>query len=698
MAVLPFDLEEEERLRLEQENGGQSLAGAGTDQPGGTGGTGGGTVPDAPTDGGFQSPQAKGLSGWVDINAYLDANRDQSAGLADKVSSGLTSQLENVRGDIEAANQRFRSTVDQGATRLDQDLIDRGTADPTSLTPEERERFKKMRTASYGGPSAFSQSEDFGNIVGKTAEAVNRGKSVDTEAGREEILTSLGMNPTKGQVAFDQLLIGANPEARGKLSAAAKPFEELNAYLDQVGADATTYAGKGREDTDAARAYTENKLGAANTAFQENINQRLAAARQEAAARATAAKTGFGGYVTPTPAPAPGEEAPTPATLTDQQLADLGISKADADAIKQTLGLLSTEHGRQDFTFDPYFTERSPDAELNVGNIAGTEDYARLAALEDLMGMPTGFLGDPSQAGTANLDTLDFRGGDLKSDTDRILMSLDEQVFNDVNADQKLRERIGQRRGWGTPPTEPVYTEPKEPALADFLTDTGNVRQLTSDRSAPIIGETGSDLLAPGTGLIMAPTEGAKQIGEAHLDVIKDPKKAIENVYEGIKDPKKAITNVGKKVEKKIKKVFCFAGHTPINMEGGEQKPIRDIKLGDRTTGGEVISVRHALVGDGTVFDYNGIMVTGMHAVHEDGQWIRVKDSPNAKPVENGLIVYSVATTNHRLFSGVHEFADEQESDHYEDLTIDESLDLLNGKTPERLKPETTQNGAVVGA
>ena len=140
----------------------------------------------------------------------------------------------------------------------------------------------------------------------------------------------------------------------------------------------------------------------------------------------------------------------------------------------------------------------------------------------------------------------------------------------------------------------------------------------------------------------------------------------------------KAIQGVGKKV----KKIFCFAGNTPIFMADGTQRLISDLSLGDATAGGDVISIRMATTDD-TLYAYRGIKVTGHHAVEENGAWKRVKDSLFSIPTSESSIVWSIATTDHRVYVptvgfGYTMFADELETDMYEYLSIDESLAVLN--------------------
>lgn len=156
---------------------------------------------------------------------------------------------------------------------------------------------------------------------------------------------------------------------------------------------------------------------------------------------------------------------------------------------------------------------------------------------------------------------------------------------------------------------------------------------------------------------------------------------ATTKLYQGI-GKATGLNKPVNKVAKAVRSIFCFFPDTPIVMINGWTKPIKDIVVGDETKGGRVISVREAETDNGTVFDYQGVKVTGHHAVKESGVWKRIKDSPTSLPLVSGGRVFSIVTERHRVYvpgsNGIVTFSDETETDYYEELSIDESLALLN--------------------
>jgi len=144
-----------------------------------------------------------------------------------------------------------------------------------------------------------------------------------------------------------------------------------------------------------------------------------------------------------------------------------------------------------------------------------------------------------------------------------------------------------------------------------------------------------------------------------------------------------AAKSVSTNVRNVTKKLFCFDPWTEVVMADGSTELIRDINLGDKVKGGgDVCSIRWSKTDEGTRYMYHDVIVTGSHAVKEDGKWIRVKDSKWARPLGGEGTVVSLVTENHRIVvkgsTGEIMTADEHETDDYEYLTIDESLAKLN--------------------
>lgn len=124
----------------------------------------------------------------------------------------------------------------------------------------------------------------------------------------------------------------------------------------------------------------------------------------------------------------------------------------------------------------------------------------------------------------------------------------------------------------------------------------------------------------------------------------------------------------------------CFPPGTFILMQDGFKKPIQDIRVGDYIDkGGEVLAVFEAKAGNLTHwYDYQGVTVSGEHAVKEDGKWLRVSDSPIAKPTDSlANRKYNLITASHMMHIDGILFSDFQEVEDHT-LSYQESLEVLN--------------------
>lgn len=102
---------------------------------------------------------------------------------------------------------------------------------------------------------------------------------------------------------------------------------------------------------------------------------------------------------------------------------------------------------------------------------------------------------------------------------------------------------------------------------------------------------------------------------------------------------------------------YCFDPNTLIQMIDGSEKKIKDMKLGDQTKGGEVTGVFQFKASD-EIHDYKGVTVAGSHYVKEDGNFIMVQDSPISVKIDKIPVVYSLDTSDRRIWINDIEFAD----------------------------------------
>ena len=124
----------------------------------------------------------------------------------------------------------------------------------------------------------------------------------------------------------------------------------------------------------------------------------------------------------------------------------------------------------------------------------------------------------------------------------------------------------------------------------------------------------------------------------------------------------------------------CFAPGSQVAMADGTFKPIEKICIGDEVYGGSTVYALYATKWEAPLYDYKGVVVTGEHPVYEGGQWMRVKDSAQAKKSEEQHnVVYDFSNVNHRIIIEGVIFSDYAETDD-PTLSYDQMIQKLNSK------------------
>jgi hypothetical protein len=109
----------------------------------------------------------------------------------------------------------------------------------------------------------------------------------------------------------------------------------------------------------------------------------------------------------------------------------------------------------------------------------------------------------------------------------------------------------------------------------------------------------------------------------------------------------------------------CFDGNTRIETQH-TNAPIKHIKVGQRLKHGDYVTGIMKLSRENeTIYNLNGIIVTGTHMVfHDDLGWIKVEDHPQRKKIDNytSPFVYCLNTTSKMLHIGDELFLDWDET------------------------------------
>lgn len=623
--------------------------------------TGGGAVHLAPSSGvGSTAPSAPGGAApakeaggsFATLNSYLDANQGQAAPLANKI----TGQIGQQYNTLDQANNSTLGTLNNtvtnapGYTASDSGLVAKESADPTSFAndPNNVASFQKQLTDSYGGPTSAEGDAGFQKQQASVNNAISQGQAqTQTAAGQQQLVAQNSKAPTAGVTALNGAILSQDPTYLNQVQNAYKPFDNLVSNLNTgaQGIDKTIAS----EQTDAANA-AKNSLGAITG--QENdlnntVNNNLASTIQNATTQnATIKNDVASGNVTP-------QDLQTLGMTQDQWN---GLSAADKAAatsrvVQSNQGQFGANTGTANIDNTQFLTQQDPNAVYNASNTATADQYGKAGAFQTLLkglNLQTPQLAiDPAnaaQAGTAPTNLNSFDSG---------------------NALTTAQQTSQQEQAAAQAYVDALQSGADENHAQLQAQNAAKNAAITNTTALATMGAAGPALVGSTVGQFNA----LKNIvtNPSIKSVISAPSTVLKGVESGVQGAVNTVSNI-----------FCFHEHTPITMKARGEVMIKDIHLGDQTLGGEVLAIKVAYASD--MYTYDGVFVTGKHAVYDAGEWLRIEDTIAAIPVPGTFKVYNLVTTDHRIWVNGVMFTDEYETDEYEMLNLVESLGQLNAE------------------
>lgn len=597
------------------------------------------------------NPNAGGQ--FATLNTYLNANQGQAAPLANKITGQIGQQYNSLDQANQGVLQGIQGQVTNapGYTASDNALIAQESAAPVSFANDQGNvaKFQKQLTDTYSGPTAAENDTGYQGQQAAVNNAIAQGQAnTTTEAGRQNLIQQNSAVPTQGVAALNSAILSKDPTYLGQVESAYKPFQNLVTGLSTgaQGIDKTIAS----EQADAANAVS-NSTGAISgqiTGLNSAVNNQLTTAQQTAATNNAAVKDALTtGTASPAALSALGLSQDQWNTLTADQKA-----AATSQYVQTQDQKFGANSGTANIDLNQFNTQADPNAVFNAANVATPEQYQQAGAFQTLLnglnlGTPQAVINSStaSQAGTAPTSTNAFDYGNAIGTTT------------------------------GTTQAEVAAANAYVTALeqgadeAHAQAQAANAQKNFNAASAVLPGITGS---------IPATVQGTQNL-ISHPS-LKNLGSSLENVFNAENLSAKAGLNT---VVNTVKNIFCFHPWTQVEMGNGDTKAICDIQIGEMTKGGKVFATTRG-VGTGFYW-YEGVLVTGKHAVKEDGTWVRVEDSTKARKFPYLTeVVCNLVTEDHRIWSHGVEFADEHETDSYESLDLDESLAEMNKNVPIR--------------
>lgn len=324
--------------------------------------------------GGQQAPTTE----VVDTASYLAANRPQAESLAGFVGGKLQEEQTGLQKDIGEKIGGFKSEVESARIPFDEELIQRAALDPSKFVQEEGpegvEQFTRQRTAEYKGPGALDEQDYFPGLENRLRGVERRPGQVETERGREALLFEIGESPTQGQVTLDQLLLGANPAARRKLSESVQPVPGLRREFETRSGEAREARKGAVGEAEKARQAVQERFygeGGVVPSFQQGLEQRLGETRAQQTARAEAAL----------------QDLMDKGQLDPKSAQYLGISSPEShQKFLRNIEALQQDYGSP-LSIDQYLQRTTAEGKIpNLEAVASLEDVARQKALQQLLG------------------------------------------------------------------------------------------------------------------------------------------------------------------------------------------------------------------------------------------------------------------------------------------------------------------------
>lgn len=272
-----FDFLNEEEKKKQQ---GDSM------QPQQTASVGGGTVVSGGA-GAQGAPQQKGSGSFVNLQQYLNANKQQGQQLAQNTTGKVTGEAQQAKDQVTNNENIFNQQVQAGTTQADEafnkNVVDNATEIFNNPDKgQDKQRVSDVLGATYKGPEQRDTLDD----TAKAQAAQQKVEALQNEGGRKSLLQDYYKRPdyTQGQVGLDNLLFGGSQGAAQGFQQAKDQFGGLLNEANQSAIRSGEAVSKGKQDTAAAQQGLKAMLQGAqekDVADLQKYAQDYAAAKQK---------------------------------------------------------------------------------------------------------------------------------------------------------------------------------------------------------------------------------------------------------------------------------------------------------------------------------------------------------------------------------------------------------------------------------
>lgn len=373
---------------------------------------------------------------FVGIQQYLDQNKPQAAKLAQNVGDYVSGQGVKAQGALDEGQNKFNQDVTQNTVNLNQDLFNKAKSTPEEVAADQAKKseFIKMRDAQYKGPTSLEGSDYYQPINLAVQNALGTADKTNSTLGRSELMTDIqkqnNQKVSRGAANLDSALLSVSPDSKTILSQARGSIAPLDQKLKDAAAADALKASQAADQTAKTQKAIQDAFAGPN-GVQSQIESSVKSRADQSSQMAD--KTS-GDILNKLKS---GDK-----NISDNELKLLGLTR------NQYLGLVNDQEfykSRNQHTplddLSSFATRQMGQNQITPQNVASDEDYAKYSALNELMGTSNGFLNDPTQAGKANLDTIDYNYAATPSAlADRINSTRVAPLFPDTQDATKFDE------------------------------------------------------------------------------------------------------------------------------------------------------------------------------------------------------------------------------------------------------------------
>ena len=333
------------------------------------------------------------------LSAYLGANQPQAEQFGQKIASDLSGQVNAAGQAIQPAVSNFTSNIYSVPT--DAALNAKVASSPSSLTPEEKTAYQTQLGAAAKAPNSantFETTQPYQDVTAGIQKAVEQQNLWNRGNDLASISTALspyaGQQATSGDKTLDSILLSQTPAAYSQIQQAIAPASGFQSQLDA----GTTQANDALRNAIAENTKTTNMATGAAGNYASNLSDYLnnLVTQTQGKANAQIAQNGpiysdyNSGNLTPEDAQAMGiapEQAAAFAAAFNNINNAINAENSIANSrVRRTSISYADPTGLHPLDFSPYLTQAGPVPEINPANVASQQNYADIAALQELLG------------------------------------------------------------------------------------------------------------------------------------------------------------------------------------------------------------------------------------------------------------------------------------------------------------------------